>query len=520
MNDLLNEILGLLKKAWRFRWWGLAAAWAFCMVGWAVVSMQQPVYEASARVYVDTKSMLRALLDEQIVDTTLDEQLGFVREAMLGSTQLEVIAREVGFIDQTSTSNEIVSVVGSLQRTIRISSLNDSLPPGLRLARAPADDTYTISYENNNPEVAAAVVKKLLEAFERDAITGKRTSSERAGQFLREQIATYESRLRDAETKLAAFNQEYYDRLPNLQGGYFAELQTKTEELADARKSLSLVESRLSNIERQLRGEAWVVGSSAEIDPASTEGRIRTARANLDELLLRFTDSHPDVRALRENLAILEEKKIRELEMIGEGDANVLSNNPVYQALQISKNEAEAEIATLRADVGVREARLNHLQGLINEMPKVEAERSQLNRDYEVIKSHYQSLLNNLERERLSSEVVASDEIEFRVIDPPVAPTSPVSVLPHLLHAAVFMAGLGGAVALAILLAHLRPVVSSLSELTQIIDAPVLGAISRTSTASVGLRNSWFYFSSGCLGFAFFGVLYAETAGMGLREVF
>ncbi len=517
MNELLNEILKQLKDAWRFRWWGLGAAWGICVIGWLVVSAQQPMFEASARVFVDTKSMLRSLLDEQIVDSTLDEQLGFVREAMLGTAELENIARATGLLEPNASADEILGVVAGLQSTIQIRSLNDSLPRAVRLMRAPSEDTYTITYVNSNRDLAVDVVSRLLTSFEQNAISGKRSSSAEAGVFLREQLTIYEDRLRDAEDRLAAFNRKNYDRLPNLQGGYFRELQDQSSQLEESKKNLNLIKSRLQSIENRLRGESWVSDSS-EIDPSSTQGRLRSTQQRLDELLLRFTASHPDVQALQESLEILKQKRTEEMEMLAQGDAEVLSDNPVYQALQISKNEAEAELATIQADVNVRQDRLDYLRGLIDEMPEVEAELSQLNRDYEVVQSNYQSLLSNLERERLSSEVVASDDIEFRVIDPPSSPTSPVSIAPFLLHAAVFLIGLGGAAVVAYLMAQLRPVVNSVSDLGKILDAPFLGTVSRISSAvrlNAG-ETVFFYGLIGALVVAFLLVIYAEIMWGGL----
>jgi uncharacterized protein involved in exopolysaccharide biosynthesis len=110
----------------------------------------------------------------------------------------------------------------------------------------------------------------------------------------------------------------------------------------------------------------------------------------------------------------------RQLEAAGSVQS-VVSNNPVYQALQIAKNEAEEELAIIQADVDDRIRRVEGLRALIDEMPEVEAELARLNRDYEVINDHYQSLLNSLERERLSANVFENEKIDFRIIEPPHA---------------------------------------------------------------------------------------------------
>ena len=62
MDQVLQQILGYAKAAWQRRWWGVAVAWLVCIVGWTWVMMIPDRYEASARVYVDTQTLLKPLL--------------------------------------------------------------------------------------------------------------------------------------------------------------------------------------------------------------------------------------------------------------------------------------------------------------------------------------------------------------------------------------------------------------------------------------------------------------------------
>ena len=60
------------------------------------------------------------------------------------------------------------------------------------------------------------------------------------------------------------------------------------------------------------------------------------------------------------------------------GDVRGAANNPVFQALQIARNEAESEVEALRAIVDQRQRKVAELRGLIDEMPEVEAELAAL----------------------------------------------------------------------------------------------------------------------------------------------
>ncbi len=482
MDDLYQQLVRLVRGAWRYRWHAVVVSWVVALAGTGIVAMQRDVYEASARVYVDTASQLRLLLDDQIVDSNIEDQLQFVREALLGRDRLARIAQEVGLLEPGSTELETQQVVSALSGSIQIIG-NAELNPQRRYS-ARTDDTYLIQYQAHDRRTAISVVSKILTGFVEDTRGAKRSSSQEAGAFISEQLQDYEERLRKAEEALAEFNRAHFDRLPSMQGGYFQSLQQAREQLAESEQSLRLAESRLDSIEQQLTGEAPRVNPQGQLDPNSIEARILEAKRRLEDLQLRYTDQHPDVVASKEILAQLE-ARMQELYSATDGQTTA-SNNPVFQALQISRNEARSEVAALNAQVQQRRARVEELQELIDEMPRVEAQRAQLNRDYDVIHAHYQSLLNSLEREKLSREVLESEELEFRIIDQPSAPLEPVAPRRMLFTFAVILMSLGVGALSAHVLNQLRPVIQDLDELYRFEGATPIGAVSMQTELQFG----------------------------------
>jgi polysaccharide chain length determinant protein (PEP-CTERM system associated) len=509
MQEVYQEILNQIRSAWRFRWHALAAAWAVSLGGWYWAITQNDIYEASARVYVDTTSELRNILGQQIVEPNVQAQLNYVREAMLGRVQLERVARSTDLHLNAGTDEQMQRLVDGLRASIRIETGVGGAPRNQNI--------YSISYQHQDRAKAVEVVNTLLNTFVEDTLGGRRTSTETARQFLREQIREYEQRLAQAEARLADFQRRNFDRLPGMQGGYFQRMQAEISALEESQKQLQLASSRRDQIDQQMRGESPRLAGNAA-DPNSVEGRIREHQTRLEELLLRYTERHPDVQALRENIAALEERRTMHLE--GEG-GRIDSDNPVYQALTIAKHEAEAEIATLRADVADRERRVERLRGLIDEMPNVEAELARLNRDYDVIYRQYQNLLSSLERERLSREASETEQVEFRVIDPPVASNRPVAPNRAMLVLMVLFAGAGAGGGLAFLLSQLRPVFHGSGALQAYTGLPVLGTVSRQWSPEDSRRRllSVTTFVIGCLalGALFAGVYVIEVLGPGFR---
>ncbi|RXM21754.1 chain length-determining protein, partial [Citrobacter sp. AAK_AS5] len=84
------------------------------------------------------------------------------------------------------------------------------------------------------------------------------------------------------------------------------------------------------------------------------DGRIDTLKRNLDELLLRYTDQHPDVVGTRRLLEELESQKrtqIESMQAMGGSQFGALDSNPVYQQMKLALVQAESRVASLRVRV-------------------------------------------------------------------------------------------------------------------------------------------------------------------------
>ena len=92
MQPRIDEILEEVRGAWRYRWHGIAAAWVFGLLGWLGLFFWQDMYQASARVFVDTRTALKPVLQGLAVEQDVNAQLNLVRQSLLGSPLLERVA--------------------------------------------------------------------------------------------------------------------------------------------------------------------------------------------------------------------------------------------------------------------------------------------------------------------------------------------------------------------------------------------------------------------------------------------
>ncbi|ROR34736.1 XrtA system polysaccharide chain length determinant [Inmirania thermothiophila] len=478
--EAVSELRYYTRGVWRHRWVALAVAWLVAVAGWLYVRQMPDRYEASARVFVDTRSILRPLLRGLAIEPDVNQRVAIVTRTLLSRPNLEKLARMTDQDLKAATPEAMEQLIDRLRDEIRISGGRENL--------------YTISYEHEDPKVAKRTVQSLLNILVESALGESRRDTDTAQRFLDEQLQEYARRLDEAQKALTEFKRANVALLAVSGGSYFARLEEARAQLEQARLALREAQFRRDELARQLADAES--GAAAEDDllaaaPAAGgvatayDGRIQALQQRLDELLLKYTEEHPDVLAVRATLQELEKRREEELAARAAGGAGAGrgSDSAFVQQLRIALSEAEANVAAARVRVQSFEAKVEELRKALDTIPRVEAELARLTRDVEVNKQNYEALLKRRETARLTEEAAtSSDQVRFRIIDPPHVPLEPSAPNRLLLNAAVFLAALAAGAAAALLLVLLRPVFDEGRMLRKVTGRPVLGSVGLAMT--------------------------------------
>jgi len=497
MAELTAAILTFLKAIGKYRWHAVLISWIVAVVGWAVVFSLPNDYQASARVYVDTQSILKPLLSNMTALPNIDQQVMFMRRTLISRPNVERVIRMVDLDVKAKNQNEHEKLV-------------DDLMDKIKIAGTERDDIYTITYNNPNPKLGKDVVSSLLTIFVEGSFGGKKQDSEKAVQFIDDQIKSYEEKLAAAENRLKEFKIKHLGLLPN-QGDSTAKLADTNEQLTQARMELAEAEQARNAIKMQVTGDAPAsvttdVGDSADANP-ELDGRIASIHKNLDQLRMQYTEAHPDIVAAQRLLADLEKQKKEEAKKrkkIVDPGANY---SPMLQQLNVQLSVAEARVASLKARVDNLAGRVGSMRSQITTAPEVEAELAQLNRDYQINHENYQKLVERRESARLSGDLSsASDMLSFRVIDPPSVPLTPAGPNRIRLFTMVFGAALAAGLATALLMSQVRPTFLSQAALREVTGMPILGTVSMTWTDAQKVKRKRRLWALGAALFMLFGV--------------
>ncbi len=490
MNELFEQILSYLRAIWRYRWYAMVLVWLLAFGGWLAVAKMPDVYQASARVHVDTDSILRPLLRGLTVHPNVEQRLAMMARTLLSRPNLEEVARKTD-LD--------LRAKGPAQTEAMLDRLADNI----KLGNTRRENLYTISYANSDPKLAKDVVEAVLTIFMEKTLGDTRQDSDAAQDFLDERILEYEQKLFAAEERLKEFQREHVGLMPSSGQEYYAQLEAAQNQLEEARLKLKEAVNRRDELKQQLRGELPELGAEGAGNRQGTDmgtrtpldERIQSLQTRLDDLLLQYTEQHPDVIALEATIQALKRQRQEEIEQVaGEtgsaAEGASLRDNPLYQQLRISISEAEATVASLSVRVKEYQARVAQLKEMVNTVPEVEARLKRLNRDYAIHKKNYDELVARRETARISKDIEqAGDDVRFRVIDPPRVPVTPSGPNRPLLGSIVLAIALFAGLAVAFVMSQVRPAIYDRRTLRELTGFPVFGSISRLWTRQLLWRK-------------------------------
>lgn len=483
MDEVLRQVTVKLRAMWRHRWLGLAAAWLVGVVGFAVVVTMPDKYEASTRIYVNTASILKPLMTGLTVLPNDDQQIAMLSRIVINRPNVEKLVQSIGLDALVKSKSGYDSLVDDMMRNLKIQG-------------GGKDNIYVLTFRDVQPERAKRVIELFSSMFIEAGHGGKSTDTDAAKKFIDEQIVVYEKKLQEAEARLKEFKLRALGASSGDGTNFFGRIAETGALLERAQLELREAENTRDAFRRGLASEEpGTVGGAISSTVSGTmvsdiDARIDAMRRNLDVLLQRYTENHPDVVGAQRVIRELEQQRSQILVTRRNEPATVnpatYGNSPrASEQLKVSLASAEAAVASLRARVAEYSNRYAKLKASATMVPQLEAELAQLNRDYDVNKKNYESLVSRRETASISGEMQSvSGVADFRMIDPPRVLPGPVVPSRATMFPLALLTALVAGFAAAFLAAELRPAFYDGRALAEETGLPILGTVSLLQSES------------------------------------
>lgn len=504
LNLAIEMLLIYLQGVWLRRRYIVITAWVICPVGWLVVFNMPPTFEANTKLYVETRSILDPALQGLTIRTNPDDEIQLMARTLLSRPNLEKIAMATDLDVTVSDRQSYENLIDALQKDIQLSS-------------AGRENLYVISYANASPQLAKRLVQETLNIFVESRVGNAAADNKKTAEFLDSQIKDYEDRLAQSEARLSEFKKSEMLTGPSADQGFYGRIEAEKQRLEEAQLQMRELEGQLSSARRQLEGEDPVMFDYSTGAPAGFSSqydeRIRSLQNQMDALLIRYTEAHPDVVETKKLIETLQELRNADLAQLEQAAAaspgsNSLNQNQVYQELKLNVARLENEMASVSVRVRNYSDKLAQLESQRNTIPDIEAKFTGLNRDYEITKAKYEELVSRREAIDLSQKADESQQdVQFKIIEPPHVPMKPSGPPRVLFYTLVLFGGIAAGIFMAFARSQLQPVVTSALQLKTIADFPVFGLVSHTQKATLLRQNkkhlAYFLALSGMLVFCY-----------------
>lgn len=459
MNGLYDELRIAVHSVWNRRWLALAIAWGVCLLGWLVVSLIPASYESSARIMVRPQT----ILSEKVGITAGERRKAIeqLQQSLGSSANLERVVKGTELGRSVVSEAELASTISALR-------------PNIAVNPDPTNENiFSITAQHSSPRIARDIVQKLIDIAAEENIAGDRDETSKTLKFLDAQLDARQKELQDAEAKRVAFETRNLGMLPGAGSASVrmeaarAEMSQIDSQLIQARSAVAALGSQLAGTPRTLAGAG---GGGSPLSAAQGELASMKARG--------YTDDHPDVIAIRNQIAILRSQGV------GSAGAGGMPN-PAYASLQSMLAERQASVTALSARKSALQAEISDFTAKQISQPGVAAEYSRISQDYQVLKTQYDKLLADREAIRLRGQVEnETGMVQFQVVDQPGVPSAPSKPNRPLLLALVLIAGIGAGAGVAFALGQLQTSFPTAAKLEKASGLPVIGAISQMLTSA------------------------------------
>jgi polysaccharide biosynthesis transport protein len=304
------------------------------------------------------------------------------------------------------------------------------------LVEAPASNgnqelvAFKMAYKAPDPSIAQKVNAALTSFFVDENVRASQEQSAATTHFLDSQVTVQGKAIAEEEAKVRAYEAQHDGSLPQ-------QLQSNMQILSGLQSQLQAAQARHERVLQQqeylssLQKQYETMGDSANA-PKSLDTQLESARAQLADLQARYTDDHPDIKKLKEAIAGLEKlKKDMGAEAKEKIESNTASAEEVQAVAPMAQLQSQIKVNKMEIQSSAEEIqRLEQAtqiyQARLNATPAVEAEMSDMMRDFGNVRKEYVDLLAKKQESELATSLENQQQgAQFRVIDPPSLPDKP-----------------------------------------------------------------------------------------------
>jgi polysaccharide chain length determinant protein (PEP-CTERM system associated) len=455
------EISPYLDIARRRKLWIIIPLLTSIAIGVGIIYISDKIYKAQTRILLEDQTVSSSYVEPSVRDDIILRIMKIGQQIKRKENIQEIAQKhnlnvfenkqdnDVFHKVQTFVSNLIVDQGNANQRfsvntngegTDYISNIKENI----EIQYLDEYGIIELSFQWNDPNIAAEVTNDIASRFIAENSKMREEMATGTTEFLDAEVARLRKELSEKDEVLNKFKREHMGMLPS-------QLQSNLNILNQLKDEMSGLEDKLASEKQRYMLYMSQLSLNQNDDMTNEElliEEIKNLNSQLNDLLIRYTDRHPDVIALTQKINQLKKRlqsgNIRSNSIVadvnipnptGSGISDPAAYSPELQAMQDQIGRYQSQINQIRREIQRYKTRIEGTS-------QVELELTNLERDYETVNNRYQDLLTKKMNAQLAEQLEMKQKGEhFRVVEAATPPLAPFK--PDILHVMLLTLGLG-----------------------------------------------------------------------------
>jgi polysaccharide chain length determinant protein (PEP-CTERM system associated) len=419
-------------------------------------------YQADSTVFIE-ENIINNLVKGLAYTSETKDDVRVLKDALLSRNMINKVLKKID-PDLVNNAMEINNeYVASLQKRTAV--------------QVKGGDLFNVSIEDNNPKFAQVFINELVRAYIEENMSSQREETYGANRFFDEQLKLFKNKLDISENAIIEFRKNQKTYLSLSETTVLQDLRKLTSDQEMLQIELMTLTAKQNVIENQLETLNKTVAFSTTFG-ANNDTRLAMLKERLAVLLLTYTDNYPEVVKIKAEIE--EENRRLKAADLSEDESNdsLVTYNPIYVETRQALLELEADISAKQSKVERIGFLIAKKKNMLQDIPENQKQLRLLEQERDSARVIYQDLLGRQGQAEVTKQMEIGDKsLSFRLVDPAILPTVPISPNLRLLLVIAIAGGLLGAFATVLLVDNWKT--STINDIDELVDydVEILGVV-------------------------------------------
>lgn len=373
-------------------------------------------FEAKSTVFIE-RSVIKDMVKGITISPSVEDKIRVLRYAMLSRESIVNVLKKLDLDTAARNDRELEEMVNRFQKGTDINIRGN--------------DLFIVTFQDKDPQRAMEYVNALVRGYVESNVSSKREEAYGANRFITEQVKLYKDKVDKAEEAIIAYRQSKGVYMSVDDRALINEIKTYQGEIDAMRIRRNELVATRNSIKQQLRGEEpfTVAVLNTKRSGGSSDAQISMRENRIKQLLSSYTENYPEIIKLKAEIEALKAApKAAGTPDYSVPESEMSTLNPIHQDLKQRLFQSEAELGAIDAKLRQMGAVIARKEGELRNIPAEKMKLAELEKERDSHRVIYEQLLARQGQSEVSKQMEVEDKATtFRIVDPAVVPTKPVS---------------------------------------------------------------------------------------------